>query len=61
MMCAYGSLVRLDVARENVRIVGDSRISLKQSENIGNHFQHRDAIDDHNSKRHCSNAHEDIS
>ena len=61
MMCTHGSLVRLDGARENVRIVGDTRTSFKHSENIGNHFQHRDAIDNHNSKRHDGNTHDGVS
>ena len=61
MMCTYGSLVRLDGARENVRIVGDTRTAFNHSENIANHFQHRYEIDNHNSKRHDSNSHDGIS
>ena len=61
MMCTQGSLVRLDGAHENVRTVGDARTRFQHSENIGNHYQCRDAIGNHNSKRHDGNAYDGIS
>ena len=60
MKCTHGSIVIFDRARENVRIVGDTRASFKHSENSGNHFQYRNAIDNHNSKRHDGNTHDGI-
>ena len=61
MMRACGSLVRLDGARDNVRTLGSTRTRFQCSENIGNHYQHRDAIDNHNSKRHDNNTHDGVS
>ena len=61
MMRACGYLVRLDGAHENVRIVGDSRTRFQCSENIDNHYQCRDAIANHISKRRDGNSHDGIS
>ena len=60
-MHACGSLVILNGSRENVRTVGDVRTRFQHSENVGNHYQHRDSIDNYNPKRHDSNTHEGIS
>ena len=60
-MHIYRALVRLGRSYENARGMGDERTTFKCSENIANHFQFRDTIDNHNSKRHDRNTHDGIS
>ena len=61
MMRIYGALVSLSRSYENARVIGDKMTTFKCSENIANHFQLRDTIDTHNSKRYDRNTYNSIS
>ena len=55
MMSTYGSLNKKADQKESVRIVDGERKTFYYNNIVGNHFEYRDSVDNHNAKRHdCS-------
>eukprot|EP00957_Ditylum_brightwellii_P177148 13494962-Ditylum_brightwellii.AAC.1 len=54
VMSTYGQLTVTEGQKDNVKNLGtgSDEITFKYTEVFSNHFQYRDAVDDHNNKRH---------
>ena len=52
LMSTYGSLSPMTNQRDSMRIVNGNTVTFKYNSVVGNHYEYRDAVDAHNSKRH---------